>query len=76
MIPVKMLFPLEDGKIAVDTSLSLDLSGRLAAQVSVVITPVGKHHTSSGPVPPTVASGQERPPQAVGHLHGVPSRAW
>jgi hypothetical protein len=33
------VFPLEDGKIAVDTSLSLELSGRLAAQVSSVIAP-------------------------------------
>jgi hypothetical protein len=33
------VFPLEDGKIAVDTSLSLELSGRLATQVSAVIAP-------------------------------------
>jgi hypothetical protein len=33
------VFPLADGKIAVDTSLSLELSGRLATQVSSVIAP-------------------------------------
>jgi hypothetical protein len=33
------VFPLEDGNIAVDTSLSLNLSARLATQVSTVIAP-------------------------------------
>ncbi len=33
------VFPLEDGKIAIDTSISLALSGHLATQVSAVIAP-------------------------------------
>jgi hypothetical protein len=33
------VFPLEDGKIAVDTSVSLALSGHLATQISAVIAP-------------------------------------
>jgi len=71
------LFPLEDGKIAVDTSLSLNLAARLTTEISSIITPgevveldISRHDDREYRILQSVVFlKEEEPAGACRHIH-------